>query len=296
VDLYLLHDDTPKPVVILLQGSGCLPLFTIDGDGTYHPTSLFQDVVPVESRRVHFAMIEKPGVSPLKFAAGMSREEKLGIFESAALRCTRDFVDHETKTVRVDDVRTVMSALAGQPWVTGFMLAGHSEGTHVATGILKARPAERMLAAGLFASAGPTPFWSGYVAADSGGSRAAFDRALNRIRMLQKADDDFMLEGHPARRWKTYTLESTPMDDVRESAVPLFVAQGTRDGTTLAADLFVLEAVRQQPRRPVRYAVIEGGDHAFETADGRPHVGDLFDDFLDWALDPSRATGTTVVH
>ena len=296
VHFYLLHDDTPKPVVILLQGSGCSPLFTIDGDGTYHPTSLFQDIVPVERRRVHFAMIEKPGVSPLKFAAGMSREEKKSIFERAALRCSRDFYANATKTVRVDDVRTVMTALAGQPWVSGFILAGHSEGTHVATGILKTRPAERILAAALFASAGPSPFWSGYAGAADAGSRAAFERVLNRMRMLQHTDDDVMESGLPVRRWRTFALESTPMDDVRESAVPLFVAQGTRDGTILASDLFVLEAIRQQPRRPTRYAVVEGGDHGFDTPDNRSHVVELFTDFLDWALDPNRATGTIVIH
>ena len=296
IDLYVSHDDTPKPVVILLQGSGCSPLFTINGDdGTYHPTSLFQDLIPVESRRVHFAMIEKPGVQPMKFAAGMSKAEKEWQFESAALRCTRDFVDHETKTARVDDVRTVMTALARQPWVTGFILAGHSEGTHVATGILETRPAERILAAGLFASAGSSSFWSDYVVAGSG-SRAEFERALNRLRMLQKADDDFMFMGHPARRWKTYTLESTALDDVRESTVPLFVVQGTRDGTILAADLFVLEAVRHQPGRPVRYVVVDDGDHAFDTTDGRSHVGELFTNLLDWALAPHQDTGMIVVH
>jgi pimeloyl-ACP methyl ester carboxylesterase len=296
VDLYLLHDDTPKPVVILLQGSGCWPLFTIDGDGSYHPTSLFQDIVPVETRRVHFAMIEKPGVSPLKFAAGMSQEDKVALFESLPHRCSRDFYASATKTVRVDDVRAVMKALAGQPWVTGFILAGHSEGTHVATGVLKARPAEKILAAALFASAGSNAFWKSSSAADGSGSRAAFERGMNNLRMLQNADDDFMWEGLPARRWKTFDLESTPMDDVRESAVPLFVAQGTRDGNTLASDLFVLEALRQQPRRPIRYAVVEGGSHAFDTPDGHSHVGELFNDFLNWALDPNRATGTTVIH
>jgi pimeloyl-ACP methyl ester carboxylesterase len=198
--------------------------------------------------------------------------------------------------VRVDDVRAAMTALAGQPWVAGFILAGHSEGTHVATGILKARPAERILAARLFASAGPTPFWNGYAASDDAGSRSAFERVLDRVRMLQHADDDFMYSGLPARRWKTFWLDSTPMDDVRESGVPLFVAQGTRDGTILASDLFVLEAIRQQPGRSIRYAVIEGGDHGFETTDGRSHVSELFNDFLNWAVDPNRATGTTVVR
>lgn len=72
--------------------------------------------------------------------------------------------------------------------------------------------------------------------------------------------------------------------------MPLFLAQGSRDDTTLAADLFALEAVRQQPSRPIRYVVVEQGDHAFETRDRKSHVLDLFDDFLQWTLNPARQT------
>jgi hypothetical protein len=78
--------------------------------------------------------------------------------------------------------------------------------------------------------------------------------------------------------------------------VPLFVAQGTRDGTILAADLFVLEAIRQQPNRSLRYVVLENGDHAFETAPGQSRVPEIFNDFLDWALDTGRTTGTAVLR
>jgi hypothetical protein len=52
---------------------------------------------------------------------------------------------------------------------------------------------------------------------------------MERPSRLQTADDRSM--GFPARRSKTFWLESTPLDDVRESMVPLFIAHGTRDGT-----------------------------------------------------------------
>jgi pimeloyl-ACP methyl ester carboxylesterase len=294
VRVYLAHDDQPKPVVFLLQGSACYPSFTVDEHGAFHPTSLFQDVVAAERRRVHFAVVEKPGVAALEFEAGMTLEEKRRVFELARFRCTKEFYEHATKTVRVDDVRTAMTALAGQPWVSGFIVAGHSEGTHVATGVLESRPAEQVLAAGLFASAGPTSFWTGYVA--DGATRAGFERTFNRIRMLQAADDGLMDQGLPARRWKTFAIESTSMDDVRESMVPLFVAHGTRDGTTLAPDLFVMEAIRQQPSRSLRYVVLENGDHGFETGPGQRRIVEIFNDFLDWALDPKRVTGTSVLR
>jgi pimeloyl-ACP methyl ester carboxylesterase len=287
------HDDQPKPVVLLLQGSGCGPSFTVDGDGTQHSTSLFQDVVAPARRRVHFAVVEKPGVAPLRFDAAMNQEERRRQFERASVRCSQEFFQKATKTVRVEDVRLAMAALARQRWAAGFMLVGHSEGTHVATGVLKSHPSESLLATALFASAGPTPFWSEYVS--DGGTRTGFERAFNRIRMLQTADDALMYQGLPARRWKTFWLESTPLDDIRESPVPLFVAHGTRDGTALAPDLFVLEALRQQPTRSLRYVVLENGDHAFETAPGRSRVTELFNAFLDWSFDVGRTTSTSVL-
>jgi len=92
IRIYLAHDDQPKPIVFLLQGSGCGPSFTVDGHGTYHSTSLFQDVVAAASRRVHFAVVEKPGVAPLKFDAAMNQEEKVGAFELAGFRCSQEFL------------------------------------------------------------------------------------------------------------------------------------------------------------------------------------------------------------
>ena len=294
VRLFLLHDDQPKSVVFLLQGSGCAPSFTVDGDGGDHPTSLFQDVVAAASQRVHFAVVEKPGVAPLKFDAAMNQEEMGRAFATAGFRCTREFFENATKPVRVDDVRVAMTALASQPWTCGFILVGHSAGTDVATGVLKSRPAESVLAAGLFASAGPSHFWSAH--ASEGGTRAGFERAFNRIRMLQTADDTWRNRSPWYLNWRTFQVDSTPLDDVRESTVPLFVAQGTRDGTTLAADLFVLEAIRQQPNRSLRYVVLENGDHAFETAPGQSRIPTIFSDFLDWALDTGRTTGTVVLQ
>ena len=79
------------------------------------------------------------------------------------------------------------------------MKAEVSTNPELRTAVLKSRPAEPVLAAAFFASAGPTPFWSGYV------------------------------------------------------------SDGTRDGTILAPDLFVIEAVRQQPTRSLRYVVLENG-------------------------------------
>jgi pimeloyl-ACP methyl ester carboxylesterase len=225
----------------------------------------------------------------------MTHEQKLQAFERAGNECTPEFYKNATKTVRVADVLHAIEAVSSQPWARSVILVGHSEGTHVATGVLSRVRNGTIVGAALFASAGPVQFWSGSVSS-GGTSRESFQSAFDRMRMLQSAPDDFMYKGLPARRYKTFWLDSTPIEDVRDSDVPLFVAQGTRDGTVMASDLFAMEALRQQPKRPLRYVVVEGGDHAFEMPDGTSRVATLFDDFLNWVLDPKRSTSTAVLR
>jgi dienelactone hydrolase len=294
IAVYAAHDRQPKPVVFLLQGSGCAPAFTVTADGRFDSTSLFQDVVARELSRVHFAMVEKPGVAPVRFTAGMTHQQMVQAFERAGKECTPAFFENATRSVRVNDVLAAIAAVSSQPWARGIVLAGHSEGTHVATGVLSRAAQGTVAGAGLFASAGPVQFWSGSVSSD-GASRESFQSAFDRMRMLQNAPDDFMYKGLPARRYKTFWLESTPIEDVRDSDVPLFVAQGTRDGTVLASDLFAMEAIRRKPNRPIRYVVVEGGDHGFGMPDGTSRLTALFADLLDWMLDPEKTTTTAVV-
>jgi len=293
ISTLVMRTADPKPVVFLLQGSGCTPLFTVDSDGVFHSTSLFHEVTTERFNRFHFAQIQKHGVPPLRFTAGMTREEQVRVFERAQRDCSPEYLRHATKDVRVDDVIAAVRAVSIEPWAKGIVLAGHSEGTHVVTGVLRRIESGRIAAAALFASAGPIPFYGGY-AASGGGNREGFARAFEEVQMLQNAPDDLMYRGHPGRRWKTYWLNSNPIDDVRDSSVPLFVTHGTRDGSILAPDLFVLEALRQQPKRPLRYVVLEGGDHDFQTPDDKSRLTDLIQDFLSWVELPNKPTGITV--
>jgi hypothetical protein len=46
IRLFLAHDDQPKPIVFLLQGSRCYPSFTVDGHGTVSPVC-FRTLLPL---------------------------------------------------------------------------------------------------------------------------------------------------------------------------------------------------------------------------------------------------------
>jgi hypothetical protein len=88
VNVFLVEDDEPKPVVLLLQGSGCRPQFVTEGAGPLQDTSIFQDLVPERRTRFHFVLIEKQGVTPLRFESGMTLAQKRLAFERAGRECT----------------------------------------------------------------------------------------------------------------------------------------------------------------------------------------------------------------
>jgi hypothetical protein len=102
---------------VFLRGSGCAPLFVINEDGASSNTSIFQDIVAPRLERFHFAMIENPGVEPLRFAAGMTLQAKRQAFARSETECSNVYRVNQTKGARVNDVLTALSAFAGQAWV-----------------------------------------------------------------------------------------------------------------------------------------------------------------------------------
>ena len=191
---------------------------TAQPDGTLKDTSLFQDFVAPRLNALHFALLEKRGIPLLRFSGNMNQQAKISAFREAGEHCAPDYLANATKQSRVEDVVATTRALTREPWARQLILVGHSEGTHVVTGVLRVTNPSEVAAAALFASAGPIPFFGGYVARGAG-DRAQFESTFDEIRMLQRQDDDFVYQGLPVRRWKTFWLDSTPVDDVRATII-----------------------------------------------------------------------------
>ena len=95
--------------------------------------------------------------------------------------------------------------------------------------------------------------------------------------------DDERYDGHPARRWKSYALSSSQLDDSPQHR-SIYVAHGGAEPDILSVEHFVLEALRQQPSRPLRYVVVEAAGHGFETTDGKSNIVAVLRDFFRWSL------------
>jgi len=83
---------------------------------------------------------------------------------------------------------------------------------------------------------------------------------------------------------------SSPLDDLRDSAIPVFVAHGSRDNKAAVegSDVLVMELLRN-PARRVSYITMPDVDHDYVDLEGHAHHIDLMLVFLRWALDPQEA-------
>ncbi len=98
------------------------------------------------------------------------------------------------------------------------------------------------------------------------------------------------LEGFPADRFRTYAIDSTPLEDLAVGAVPVFVAQGTADRNSApeSADAMVVELLRRDHARAIRYLVLEGLDHGFHDERGNAHAEEVLAEFVRWSTSTSR--------
>ncbi len=285
LDLYVAADQAPKPLLVMLQGSGCYPLFEVgapDAEGkTRRSSSLFYFAKAVRDvPSVHVLAIEKRGVRSF---AGLDDQEPV---------CSAEYERGLSKADRITDVVDAIAAFASQPWVTQVLLLGHSEGADLATGVAKALGPGKLAAVGLLSSAGPTQLYD-FVVFDrkSGNHRAVLDDFQKTLELLGSNPPD-RFSGHSALRWKSYAVDSTPLQDMVGLEVPVFVAHGSKDENSPveSADLFVIELLRQNRKRSVYYFMVPDATHGFVGADGKDHAAEVIRRFVEWSVAPKKIT------
>lgn len=279
LDLHVARDEKPRPVVLLLQGSKCYPLFSYrvkDGARTLVSQLIFSDVAHYTGPPVHFAALERRGI------------HSFGDRPSERPTCTHEF-GGVTKTERVRDVVDAVRALEREPWVKGMLIVGHSEGADVAAGAAKALGDGHVGAVGLFSGAGPTQFFDFVMDARHEGDPSRVQEVFEDMLFVTGPKAEGRYRGTPIERWTTYAIDSTPLDDLRDLRVPVFVVQGTADAkaSVEGADLLTLELLRN-PARKVGYLLLPDSDHDLMTKDGRDLAGDVMKAFVEWAVGPRR--------
>ncbi|MFL5348418.1 MAG: alpha/beta hydrolase family protein [Hyalangium sp.] len=284
LDVYVMHDETPRPLLVLLAGSGCTPLFfhleregkRLTGTRLTFALSLMQ-----AHAGLHVATVEKVGVHSFELYSGDGMSD-----------CSEEYERHVAKPERVRAVADAITALAAQPWVTQVLLVGHSEGADVAAGVTRLLGEKRVAAVGIMAGAGPSQLFDEVLFArrdaEPGGVRAAFDEVLRVTDPAARG----RWNGHSLTRWRSYAVDTTPLEELRASRVPVFIAHGSEDESVPieSADLLAVELMRDRSR-PVFYLYLPGHDHSFRGKDRADDARAVLDRFLEWALSPMKATG-----
>jgi pimeloyl-ACP methyl ester carboxylesterase len=286
LDIFFAHTREPRPLVVLLQGSGCTPVLAVADGGRRRMSSLL--VQPEAAiADVHLLAIEKVGVR--SFDPDFDPDSVRGGPE----RCSEEYERHVAKESRVRDVVDAIRAARALPWVTEVLVAGHSEGAEVAAGVGRALAGE-VAAVGILSGAGATQLFDFVVEGRAAGRHDRANQALVDAFALNGPTPPPRYRGHSFERWRSFTIESTPLDDLRGTNVPVFVAHGTADASARIenADLFVVELLRSPRSSPLFYWVLDGLDHGYTDAAGRSHAVQVVRRFVDWGLAQRKVSGT----
>lgn len=272
IDLYLAEIKNKRvPTIVLFGGSKALPVVMLRNDRVASSLLFFEHLNPGDG--VNIVVVEKRGLKPFS-AAPESREQakeaERAAFEGGLYR----------KETRVDDGVAVVKALLGDDRFTDLHLAGHSEGADVVTGIARHLGGQGIRSLGLIAGAGPTRFFeAAQRAREESGAQGALEVFEREIQLTGSSPPQDTAALHES----SYSLRSSPLDDVRGLNIPLFVAAGDKDEKVpvAAADLFVSELLRQ-PSQPIHYCMLPGLDHSFLDPAGRDRSRELWLRYLRW--------------
>ncbi|ANM30227.1 hypothetical protein ABI59_12515 [Acidobacteria bacterium Mor1] len=254
----------PLPLAVAIQGSGSQSVFLEHGEmiASGGPES----VMARDFReRARVLVVEKPGV---EFLVQPSRP---GSSEEGSAEFNREF-----SLLRwTEAINAAIRAAVKLPGVDGerILALGHSEGGQVACEVAAANPKVTHVA--VMAGGGPTQVFDFLQLARQGAMydpnqtpQQRVDTFLedwNRVLEDPTATDKFIL-GHSHLRWSSFT-RSSPVEAILETDARVFIAQGTADTNSLPASAEVLYAELLARGRDVTYERVEGGDHAFMTAD-----------------------------
>lgn len=274
ITFYLSESATPKPLALVIQGSGCSALFRRLADGTMSAVGYHNVFRSVGGERYRVLAVEKPG------ARGIDEPPAGGTAEG----CPQAFLEEHTVArwaealkASLDAARTLEGVLADR-----ILVIGHSEG-----GVLAARLARLDAAishAALLASPGPDPIEE-LVAWGEGRKRPRADTLamIAKIRAAPDSATDLVL-GHPHRRWSGF-LAADPVADLLASKAKVFAAQGDADANwpVLAHDALVAR-LRSGGREAVALR-LPGADHSLNGPGQRPPEGmaEVFRKIVAWA-------------
>ncbi|GAB4028931.1 hypothetical protein [Spirosoma koreense] len=300
-----INNKTEQPLLLWLDGSGCLPIRMIFTDGKN--CCLFFNTVMIDedslSRHYHIVFISKPGV-PYKEPDTIRVKDfdtfNLGQYienERSGSKCANEFVQRNSLDWRAEAGAEVLNTILTKNLVPinkkRIIVAGHSEGAPVAAKLATLNPHATHV--GCFAGPGLTHFYdfmldarlkarAGLLTPEAAQGRVDSLMATVKSIMAQPQATNKFWEGETYKRWSSY---AEPMaDNLLKLRIPTYVASATLDKNTISESADYLPIIfAQQGKTNLTYRSCLACDHWFN--DTRPNGQRLwkryFNEFLQMA-------------
>jgi len=270
---YLSEAPYPKPLALVIQGSGCGALFRPAAGGVMNAVGYHGVLRSVLGDRYRVLAVEKPG-------AKSASEPPSG---GNAQDCPRRFLAEHTVERWTDALKAALEAARQKSGVIPdrTLVVGHSEGGVPAARL--ARLDAKISHVALLASPGPDPVGELVLWSEARGrKRAETEATIALIRAKPDSIADFAF-GHPYRRWNSF-LSADPVADLLASPARVFAVHGEADASwPFAAHVSLVDRLRAAGH-PVDAVRIAGADHSLNHPGQRPPEGmaEIFRQILVW--------------
>lgn len=278
VSYYLSPPKTKAPLVLFVQGSGCIAPFS--GLGTDNRSaSIFPYVGLAMGGRFAVMAVDKPYQT-----AGRQDGEPNG-----ALECSAEFNKHYSYDTWLATLRTALQHALARPDVdpSRVLVVGMSEGGVLAAGLARAMP--QVSAVALVGSSGTTQLYD-MIASTYQGSGSDADK-LKELQLIEATVKQIMAEpdsvskfawGHTYRRWSSFLAQS-PADNLLQSKARVYIASGMQDKSVPILSSEAMYAQLRMRGRDVTMVRVPGGSHDLLTeAGGREQVQQEYDAIVRW--------------
>jgi pimeloyl-ACP methyl ester carboxylesterase len=263
VSFYLTDADArdDRPLILVLQGSGCASNFVMQGEqvaGSWHAF-----VRRANKARAQILLVDKPGVNLFDFPA------KPGDTTSCSETFRREQTGERWLAALSGALKGVIAMRGRQP--KSILVVGHSEGavfaprlsllhreiTHVAS--LASAPVSQLHDFFDMAFAG-----EGFIAQTSGSFSERVKRVIEAWRAVSADPDSATKQvfGHAHRYWAD-KFTPFPFEKLNRTTAKFFVAYGDRDENSAprTMDMFAVELLTR--KRDITWVRVPGADHGF---------------------------------
>jgi len=272
----------PKPVILLLQGSGANSVFAYKEDKIYKPF-LFKELLK-HNKEWHIVCVEKRGV-------------QLGdhVNASGFKNCSQEFIKYYIKENRVSDINTVINYLHDHNISNKeeLIIIGHSEGAMIAPSVAAINSKVTHIALfGFSATHGLLDFLiSQRIQLESNKIdekefHENYDWLVSTFKdVYHNREPERELFGHTYKRWLSFSFEKS-LDDLLRVEAPIFLGIGSSDRSAppLGSDIVIEEFIKAG-KDNLTYKNYLGFDHDFMKKDkDKTYYGhsEVLVDILEW--------------